>query len=295
MPTRLDRLATAVAVACVTAIPSLAAARQAPSPPPSAQPGTLAPTPEAEAYLAAVRKGDVAAVERALAGGGVAVDTPFRYKRTALSFAADRGDVAMVGLLLDKGANPDLADTFYNQTALAWAAGPAQARKPEHAEVVRLLLAKGAKGRERALGAAIGADDARMAGVILEAGGLPPALLSESLASARKAGKAEIVAALEKAGATMPVVASLTAAQLARYAGTYNNGSADIALSVKDGVVVATAGGGPLTLSPRSETAFAVEDVAGLSVTFALEGERAVSVTIVNQAGVPSVYKRVSP
>jgi hypothetical protein len=293
MPIRLHRVAATVAAACLVTMSSPAAARQAPAPS-SAQPGRLAPTPEAEAYLAAVRKGDVAAVEKALAGG-VAVDTPFRYQRTALSFAADRGDVAMVTLLLDKGANPDLADTFYNQTALAWAAGPAQARKPEHADVVRLLLAKGAKGRERALGAAVGASDARMTAVILEGGGLAPALLSETLAAAKKAGKPEIVAALEKAGATMPVVAALTPAQLARYAGTYNNGSTDIAVTSKDGVVVATAGGGPLTLSPRSETAFVAQEVTGLAVTFALEGERAVSLTIVNQAGVATVYKRVSP
>ena len=293
MPIRLHRVAATVAAACLVTMTSPAAGGQAPAPS-SAQPGTLAPTPEAEAYLAAVRKGDVAAVEKALAAG-VAVDTPFRYKRTALSFAADRGDVAMVRLLLDKGANPDLADTFYNQTALAWAAGPAQARKPEHAEVVRVLLAKGAKGRERALGAAVGASDARMTAVILEGGGLPPALLSETLAAAKKAEKAEIVAALEKAGATMPVVAALTPAQLARYAGTYNNGSTDITVTIKDGVVVATAGGGPLTLSPRSETAFVAQEVTGLTVTFALEGERAVSATVVNQAGVSTVYKRVSP
>ena len=116
---------------------------------------TLAPSPQAEAYLDAVRKGDVAAVEKALAAG-VAVDTPFRYNRTALSFAADRGHVEVVRLLLAKGANPDATDSFYNQSALGWASSPAQTRRPEHAEVVKLLLEKGAKGRERALGAAIG-------------------------------------------------------------------------------------------------------------------------------------------
>jgi hypothetical protein len=294
MPTRLHRAATGAAVACLLTIPSLAAAHQAPPAPAKAQSGTLAPTPEAEAYLAAVRKGDVAAVEKILAGG-VAVDTEFRYKRTALSFAADRGDAPMVKLLLDKGANPDLADSFYNQTALAWAAGPAQKRKPEHVDVVRLLLAKGAKGRDRALGAAIGSNDVAMTQAILDAGGLPPELLSESLASAKKSGnRADIVAVLEKAGAVMPVVPQLTPAQLARYPATYNNGSNDITVTLKDGVLVGTAGGGPLTLSPRSETSFMVEGAPGLSVTFALEGERAVSLTV-NQGGAPSVYKRVSP
>jgi hypothetical protein len=281
-----------MAVAAFVTMPSLAAAGQAAAPPSAPASATLAPTPQAQAYLDAVRKGDVAAVEQALAAG-VAVDTPFRYNRTALSFAADRGHVEVVRLLLAKGANPEATDSFYNQTALAWASQPAQTRRPDHAEVVKLLLARGAKGAARAFGNAVGANDATMAQVILAAGGLPPAFLNESLAAARKANKAEIAAALEKAGATMPVVVALTPAQLERYVGTYNDGRQDVVLSIKDGAVVATFGGPPLTLSPRSETGFAVESIPGLTATFALEGERATSVTVVNQAGEPSVYKRV--
>ncbi len=285
----------AMALATLVTLPSPAAADQAAAPAaPTPAPATLAPTPQAAAYLDAVRKGDVAAVEQALAGG-VAVDTPFRYNRTALSFAADRGHVEVVRLLLAKGANPDATDSFYNQSSLGWASQPAQTRKPEHAEIVKLLLEKGAKGRERALGAAIGASDARMVQVILEAGGLPPALVNDSLAAARKDGKTEIVAALEKAGAVMPVAVVLTPAQLARYAGTYNDGRQEAVLSIKDGAVIATVGGNQtLTLSPRSETSFAVESIPGLTVAFAIEGEQATSLTVVNQTGVPAVYKRVA-
>ena len=95
-----------VAVACLVPIPSHSAAgagRRPPAPAPAS--ATLAPSPQAAAYLDAVRKGDVAAVEKALAAG-VAVDTPFRYNRTALSFAADRGHVEVVRLLLAKGPTP---------------------------------------------------------------------------------------------------------------------------------------------------------------------------------------------
>jgi hypothetical protein len=295
MPTRSRVTARLVAAAVAFAVPmsSLLAAHQAATPPPAPAPATLAPSPEAQAYLDAVRKGDVAAVEKALAAG-VAVDTPFRYNRTALSFAADRGHVDVVRLLLAKGANPDATDSFYNQSALGWAAQPAQSRKPEHTDVVTLLLAKGAKGAARALSSAINASDVRMMQAILAAGALSPALLSESLAAAKKDGKTEVVAALEKAGATMPVVVTLTPAQLTRYPGTYNDGRADAVMTLKDGAIVAAVGGGqPLTLSPRSETSFAVESIPGLTVTFALEGDQATSLTIVNQAGVPSVYKRV--
>jgi hypothetical protein len=282
-----------MAVACLVTGPSLVTAGQATPPPPAPASATLAPTPEATAYLDAVRKGDLAAIEKALASG-VAVDTPFRYNRTALSFAADRGSVDVVRLLLEKGANPESADTFYNQTALAWASQPAQTRKPEHAEVVKLLLAKGAKGAGRAFSAAVGAGDVAMMQVILDAGGLPPALLNDSLAAAKKQNKAAIVAALEKAGATMPVVVTLTPAHLGRLAGTYNDGREDIVMAVKDGAIVATTGGQTFPLSPRSETSFAVEAMPGLVATFAVEGDQATSLTVVNQAGVPAVYKRVA-
>ena len=294
MSTRARVRAAVAAAVCLVTIPSHAAAGAQTAPPkPAPASATLAPSPQAEAYLDAVRRGDVAAVEKALAAG-VAVDTPFRYNRTALSFAADRGHVEVVRLLLAKGANPDATDSFYNQSALGWASSPAQTRRPEHADVVKLLLEKGAKGRERALGAAIGEDDVRMLQVILSAGGLPPALLSDSLAAAKKDGKTEIVAALEKAGAVMPVVATLTPAQLARYPGAYNNGREEAVLSLKDGAVIGVFGGNqPLTLSPRSETSFAVESIPGLAVTFAIEGDQVTSLNVVNQAGTPSVYKRV--
>lgn len=281
-----------VAAACLLPGPALFAGQAAP-PAPAPAPATLAPSLEAAAYLDAVRKGDLAAIEKALASG-VAVDTPFRYNRTALSFAADRGSVDVVRLLLEKGANPEATDTFYNQTALAWASQPAQTRKPEHAEVVKLLLAKGAKGAPRAFSAAVGAGDVPMIQVILDAGGLPPALLNDSLAAARKQNKPEIAAVLEKAGATMPVVVTLTPAQLGRLAGTYNDGRNDLVLAVKDGAIVATTGGQTLTLSPRSETSFAVESMPGVVATFTVEGDQASGLTVVNQAGVPAVYKRVT-
>src|SRR5262245_9543191 len=135
MWTHLRARAIAAAAAClvVASLPRPATAQAAAASPPAAVP---APGPEANAYLDAVRKGDVAAVRKAL-DAGVAVDTPFRYGRTALSFAADRGFVDVVRLLLERGAKPDIADTFYNQTALAWASSPAQTRKPEPAQVLQ--------------------------------------------------------------------------------------------------------------------------------------------------------------
>lgn len=128
---------------------------------------------QAEALSEAVRKGDTAAVKKLL-DEGVNVDTKFRYDRTALSFAADRGHVDVVKLLLERGANINAKDTFYGATALNWAIRPASDRKPQHTDVVKVLL---------------------------EHGGIPADDLSSALAAATMMKLTDVIALLEKAGA----------------------------------------------------------------------------------------------
>src|SRR5690242_1443895 len=71
--------------------------------------------------LAAVRKSDVAGV-RALLAKGADVNAKSPYGATPLFFACDRGNLEIVKLLLDRGAEVNVQDTFYNSTALSWAA-----------------------------------------------------------------------------------------------------------------------------------------------------------------------------
>jgi uncharacterized protein len=132
-----------------------------------------AQTDKADALSDAARKGDAAAVTKLL-DEGVDVNTKFRYDRTALSFAADRGHVDVVKVLLAHKADVTVKDTFYGATALTWAINPAMERKPAHTEVVRLLL---------------------------EHGGYSSEALNAALQAATRAKLADVVALLEKAGA----------------------------------------------------------------------------------------------
>jgi ankyrin repeat protein len=153
-----------------------------------------------DALSEAARKGDAAAVKKLL-DEGVDVNTKFRYGATALSYACDRGHLDVVKLLIDRGADVNVKDTFYHATPLTWAVSPAMGRKPQHAEVVRLLLQHGAQGKDDALLAAVSAPDAATVTIILESGGLSAASLSNALEAATKGRHQDIVALLERAGA----------------------------------------------------------------------------------------------
>src|SRR6478736_1421822 len=163
-------------------------------------PMTQAPPPtKAEQLQDAARKGDAAAVTKLL-DDGVDVNTKFRYNATALFYACDHGHLEVVKVLLDHGADMNLKDTFYGFTPLMLATGPAQKKRPEHTEIAKLLIAKGAEGKELALNNAIQSGDASLAKAVLDKGGVAPADLSDALEMAKAGNKPEMVTLLEQAG-----------------------------------------------------------------------------------------------
>src|SRR3954471_17303823 len=161
------------------------------------------PPSQAEQLQEAARKGDAAAVKKLL-DDGVDVNTKFRYGATALFYACDHGHVDVVKVLLDKGADLTLKDSYYGFTPLMLAVSPAQKRRPEHTEIAKLLIARGAPGKEAALGSAVDEGNTALAKFILDSGGIPAPNLSETLEAAKSGNKTEIVALLEQAGARVP-------------------------------------------------------------------------------------------
>jgi hypothetical protein len=239
---------------------------------------------KADALAEAARRGDPAVVKKLL-DDGVDVNTKFRYGATALSYACDRGHVDVVKLLLDRGADVNVKDTFYGATPLSWAVRPAMGRKPQHPDIVRLLLQRGAQGRENALMGAISAPDAATTKVILEAGGLSPGALSDALESARVGKHQDIVTMLEQAGAKPRAEFKIDPAQLARFAGTYLGTSnmaqmPPAAVTTADGRLVATIGGQRLTLVGRDQTTFGVAEQPGTIVTFRVEPDKPIAMTV---------------
>jgi hypothetical protein len=247
---------------------------------------------KADAFADAARKGDAAAVKRLL-DEGVGVNTKFRYEATALSYACDRGHLDVVKLLLERGAEVNVEDTFYHATPLTWAVNPAMGRKPQHAEIVGLLLKRGAKGKDNALMGAVGAKDVEMTKTVLATGGLSESTLSDALESATRGGSKDVAALLEQAGAKPFVEFKIDEADLAKYAGTYRNMSGvEVVLAIVDGHLTGGPGGQRASLVARDRTTFKLAEVPGITVTFRLESGNVVEMTF-NQGGGTQVFSRV--
>lgn len=242
-----------------------------------------------EEFFAAARKGDAAAV-KALLDKGVDVNTKFRYDATALSYAADRGHLEVVKLLLERKAGVNVKDTFYGATPLIWAA------QKGHAEVVRALLEHGAEGKEDALMIGASAGQLALVKVVLDQiGELRAETLSNAYAAAERGKHAEIVALLKTAGAVPPPKADFQVdeATLKSYAGAYKpETGGDVTLSVKDGKLLVNAGGQIFTLGAFDKTRFRPLEFDGVTIIFNVENGKATSFDF-KQGTTTRVFRKV--
>jgi uncharacterized protein len=94
----------------------------------------------------AARKSDARLVKMLL-DAGAKVDSANPDGETALMMAISGGDVSLVEMLINAGANVNTVEKFHNQTPLMYAA----ASNRNAAQMVKLLLAKGADVNARAL------------------------------------------------------------------------------------------------------------------------------------------------
>jgi ankyrin repeat protein len=227
-----------------------------------------------EEFFAAARKGDAAAV-KAFLDKGTDVNAKTQYGATALAYACDKGHVEVVRLLIERGADVNVRDTFYGEAPIGWASSKG------YTEIVKMLLDKGARGVDRVLMAGVELGNAGMVKVALDKGGAIPVTLSMALAKAEKTGKTEIAEMLKKAGAVPPPPPTfqVDAETLQSYAGTYK-GVVDFTLVVKEGKLTGgVPGQTPFTLGAMSKTTFTPLEFEGATVTFNLEGGKVVSLT----------------
>ncbi|HKG13159.1 MAG TPA: ankyrin repeat domain-containing protein [Pyrinomonadaceae bacterium] len=217
-----------------------------------------------EQLYEAARKGDAAEV-KAVLDKGADVNAKFRYGATALFKAAERGNTEVVKLLIERGADVTVKDTFYGATAISWA------MQKGHTGVVRAILAKSTEEAGDVLLTGVGSGNVEMVSAALDTGKVPAEALTAALVAAGSDAKnAPVVEMLKKAGAQPPP--AVDAATLQSYVGKYKGDPGpEISIELKDGRLIGTGGGGPLTLFPLDQTTFRPAEFDGVTFTFKVE------------------------
>ena len=217
-------------------------------------------------FFEAVRKGDLAAVT-SLLDQGVDVNAKFRYGTTALFKAAERGYLEIVKLLIARGADLKVKDTFYGATAMTWALDG------NHVEVVTTLLEKDPDSASDVLMTGVREDKPAFVKIALASGKVKAETLTGALVVATDdKDKAEIADMLKKAGAVPPPPVDATLLQ--SYVGKYKDeAGAEVAITLADGRLSAVpTGQRPFALMAIDNSSFRPVAFDGIVITFKPEG-----------------------
>jgi hypothetical protein len=237
-------------------------------------------------FWEAVRKGDLAATT-ALLDQGADVNAKFRYGTTALFKAAERGHVEIVKLLLARGADATVKDTFYGATAMSWALDN------DHLEVVDVLLKKDPAGVGDVLMTGVREGKPALVKLALATGNVKAETLTPALMVATDdKDKAEIVDMLKKAGAVPPPAVDV--ALLQSYVGKYKDEAGlEVAITLADGRLSALpTGQRPFALMAIDNNNFRPVAFEGIVITFKPEAGNTMAMELKRGANT-SQLKRV--
>ena len=249
-------------------------------------------TPSADALFEAARAGDRARVAQLL-DAGVDVNAKARYDVTALTFAAGRGHLDVVRLLVDRGADMSVVDTFYKMRAIDLAAGE------KHFDVVLFLLERGSPGARGALSAGIRNKHAGVVKAAVASPELDADALAAAVGQAQRAGDAAILEIVNAAAAAKPAAKKPTvtvpAATLQSYAGSYRNEASALTVTITagdQGLSAAFPTQPPIAFAATSETMFAAVEIPNFTIAFDGRGGMIESMTV-TQGGQATVLQRV--
>ena len=243
----------------------------------------------ADELIAAAKKGDADMVE-ALLAKGANVNAKNEYGATALTFAADKGHLAVIKVLLQNKADVNIRDTFYKATPLDWAF------MRKHVDVIKVLVEAGASGAEAGLRSAAAAGQRDVVQAILDTNKLKEADLTKALAATPEK-HAAIAEMLNKAGAKAAAKTDVVvdAKTLASYVGTYRGErDAEYKVTMADGKLALRFGaGGSLSIKAIDKTSFVTAD-SDTTITFDSAGEGKATSFTLKTASTKAIFKRVA-
>jgi outer membrane protein assembly factor BamB len=180
-----------------------------------------------EKLWSAAKKGDAKAVE-ALLAQGVDVNSKTAYGATALLYAAGKGHVDVVRILLKHKADANAADSFYRTNPLS------EAADGNHLAIVKLLLDAGAKGADKVLVSAVKAKRLDLVRAVVEKGHVKPESLTTAMETV-SSDQPELAQILKKAGAKPPAESVRVDPEILKsYVGTYETQGNEFTIALKN-------------------------------------------------------------
>ncbi len=232
---------------------------------------TAQPAP-GDALLDAARAGDVGGV-RTLLDAGADAKTVNRYGVSALGFAAERGHFDIVRLLVERGADVNVVDSFYGSRPVDFAL------RGGHLDIAVYLLEHKAQGAVGVLTTAIRRRDAAAVKAALATRQADAQALANASAAAAQAGDAAVAAIVKAAADATPAIApkaiALAPSLLRSYEGNYQNAvsGAGVTVSLEGSQLTLAAEGQPtLRLRAIEERRFLADDGGEVAVAFAGRG-----------------------
>ena len=230
------------------------------------------PAGRVEALFDAARTGDRARVA-SLLDAGTSVNTASKYGVSALGFAAERGHFDVVRLLVERGADVTITDSFYGSRPLD------MALRGGHLDIALDLLEHKSPGAASVLNAAIRQRNTGGVKAALATGQVDATALATANTIAKQAGDAAVIAMVKTAADATPAVApvpiTVAAALLRSYEGSYQNAVTGAGVKVAfDGTRLTLTADGqtPLRLQPIEERRFIADEAPELNVAFAGRG-----------------------
>ncbi|MEI7663546.1 MAG: ankyrin repeat domain-containing protein, partial [Bacteroidota bacterium] len=267
-------------------------------------------------FFSAARSNDVKTLKELL-DKGFDVNAKNRYGVTALNFAADKGNLDAVNLLLEHGADPNLKDSFYGDTPLGWAIykknSPIILSMINHGgdlknedlvmsaawnrltEVVKLMLGKGAPGAGSVLMSSVGSQDTAMFVMVLDYVKHKDSLLSEALVNATALKNEKFMALLREAGGRMPEPKAGSPAGKAdpSLGGEYvTKDMTKAELAVADEVLTASFDGSPpYRMKILSDSTYAFADFPGVTIGVLRVAGNVIGITLVQPGRIVSYMR----
>ncbi|MFO0815858.1 MAG: PQQ-binding-like beta-propeller repeat protein [Gemmatales bacterium] len=239
-----------------------------------------------ETLWAAVRAGDVQAIEATLAKGAD-VNAKNEMGVSALWIAAGKAKKEVVELLIKKGADVNVRDGIWYQTPLSSAVGSMKL------DAARMLIKAGAKDVDSACFAAASMNNITMLTMILEESKISQDALDASLYVATTSKNEKITEALTKAGARpLPPASEADRKKWEKVAGSYeSDGGAKISITWKDvGLVMSGR-----WLKPASENLFKPLGSEGAAIRVVWKGDEVDHLVMTRFTAEYSFYKFTPP